>query len=323
MTKQAVLALLASADAPVSGEEMCRALGVSRAAVWKAIEALRAEGYEIEAAPRRGYALRACPLSRAAIAARLEKAGWQPELIVLQQVDSTNNDLKARAASGAPDETAVLAIRQSAGRGRRGRSFLSEEGGLYLSFLIRPHAAPQALLHLTALAGLCVCRAVEQVCGLRPEIKWPNDPVLGGKKLCGILTELSVSMETREAEYVVIGIGINCNQRAFPPELSLATSLRMVLGRAVDGNELAAALLLELHRMRQEFLTHKAQWVAAFAAQCLTVGKDVQLLQNGALIPARAVSIGPDAELQVVYPDGTAASISSGEVSVRGLYGYV
>ncbi len=323
MTKQAVLALLASADAPVSGEEMCRALGVSRAAVWKAIEALRAEGYEIEAAPRRGYALRACPLSRAAIAARLEKAGWQPELIVLQQVDSTNNDLKARAASGAPDETAVLAIRQSAGRGRRGRSFLSEEGGLYLSFLIRPHAAPQALLHLTALTGLCVCRAVEQVCGLRPEIKWPNDPVLGGKKLCGILTELSVSMETLEAEYVVIGIGINCNQRAFPPELSLATSLRMVLGRAVDGNELAAALLLELHRMRQEFLTHKAQWVEAFAAQCLTVGKDVQLLQNGALIPARAVSIGPDAELQVVYPDGTAASISSGEVSVRGLYGYV
>lgn len=154
------------------------------------------------------------------------------------------------ASNGAPDETAVLSIRQTAGRGRRGRSFLSEPGGLYLSYLIRPHESAQELLHLTALAGLCVCNAVRQVTGMQPSIKWPNDPVLNGKKLCGILTELSVSLETQEPEYVVIGIGINCNQTQFPQELDMATSLRIEAGRPADVNAIAAALLLELSRMR-------------------------------------------------------------------------
>ena len=154
-------------------------------------------------------------------------------------------------------------------------------------------------------------------------IKWPNDPVLNGKKLCGILTELSVSLETQEAEYVVIGIGVNCNQKRFPEELSMATSLRMEQGSPVDVNAVAAALLLELSRMRREFLTRKDAWVRAFAETCLTVGKDVQILRAGETKQARAVGIGKDAELLVEYPDGTTESISSGEVSVRGLYGYV
>ena len=154
-------------------------------------------------------------------------------------------------------------------------------------------------------------------------IKWPNDPVLNGKKLCGILTELSVSLETQEPEYVVIGIGVNCNQKRFPEELSMATSLRMEQGSPVDVNAVAAALLLELSRMRREFLTRKDAWVRAFAETCLTVGKDVQILRAGDTKQARAVGIGKDAELLVEYPDGTTESISSGEVSVRGLYGYV
>ena len=323
MTKEDVLSLLEHADAPVSGEQMCRVLGISRAAVWKAMEALRADGYDIEAAPRRGYRLRACPLSSAALEAHLAGAAWLTNLIVLPEVDSTNNYLKTLAANGAPDGTAVLSLKQTAGRGRRGRSFLSEPGGLYLSFLLRPHVPPQQLLHLTALAGLCVCQAVEETTGMHAGIKWPNDPVLNGKKLCGILTELSASLETQETEYVVIGIGINCNQAAFPPELDMATSLRMETGAGVDVNALAAALLRRLHHMRETFLTEKEAWISDFAAHCLNVGKDVQILHNGTCTQARATGIGPDAELLVAYPDGTTGAVSSGEVSVRGLYGYV
>ena len=323
MTKEDVLALLEKSDAPVSGEQMCKALGMTRAGVWKAIEALRADGFDIEAAPRRGYRLCAKPLQKQALERLLDGRFPADRLIVLPEVDSTNTYLKQLASNGAPDETAVLSIRQTAGRGRRGRSFLSEPGGLYLSYLIRPHESAQELLHLTALAGLCVCNAVRQVTGMQPSIKWPNDPVLNGKKLCGILTELSVSLETQEPEYVVIGIGINCNQTQFPQELDMATSLRIEAGRPADVNAIAAALLLELSRMRREFLSRKSDWIAAFSRNCLTVGKDIQILRAGTVRQAKATGIGPDAELLVEYPDGTSSSVSSGEVSVRGLYGYV
>ncbi len=242
MTKEDVLSLLEQSSAPVSGEQMCRALGLTRAAVWKAIEALRADGYEIEAATRRGYVLCTHPLTKSALEEKLAGQFPAEKLIVLSEVDSTNNYLKTLAANGAPDGTAVLSLKQTAGRGRRGRSFLSEPGGLYLSFLMRPHEPAEALLHLTALAGLCVCEAVRQVTGMQAGIKWPNDPVLNGKKLCGILTELSVSLETQEPEYVVIGIGVNCNQKSFPEELSMATSLRIEGGCPVDVNAVAAAL---------------------------------------------------------------------------------
>ena len=323
MTKEDVLALLEKSDAPVSGEQMCKALGMTRAAVWKAIEALRADGYDIDAAPRRGYRLCAKPLQKEALCRLLDGKFPADRLVVLPEVDSTNNYLKQLASNGAPDETAVLSIRQTAGRGRRGRSFLSEPGGLYLSYLIRPHEPAQELLHLTALAGLCVCNAVLQVTGMKPSIKWPNDPVLNGKKLCGILTELSVSLETQEPEYVVIGIGINCNQTQFPPELDMATSLRLEAGCPADVNAIAAALLLELSRMRREFLSRKPDWIAAFSQNCLTVGKDIQILRGEEVRQAKATGIGPDAELLVEYPDGTSGSVSSGEVSVRGFYGYV
>ena len=251
MTKDDVLALLEQAGAPVSGEQMCKTLGLTRAAVWKAIEALRADGYEIEAATRRGYFLCTCPLTKSALEKRLAGQFPAERLIVLPEVDSTNNYLKTLAANGASDGTAVLSLKQTAGRGRRGRSFLSEPGGLYLSFLMRPQEPAEALLHLTALAGLCVCTAVKQVTGMQAGIKWPNDPVLNGKKLCGILTELSVSLETQEPEYVVIGIGVNCNQKRFPEDLSMATSLRIEGGSPVDVNAVAAALLLELSRMSE------------------------------------------------------------------------
>lgn len=243
------------------------------------------------------------------------------DVLCYDTVDSTNNVCKALAAQGL-DSTAVIARAQTAGKGRLGRSFQSPEGGLYLSVLWRNCPAEQ-LLTVTPLAAVAVCRAVESLCDTDCGIKWCNDVVLHGKKLCGILTELSVSLETQEPEYVVIGIGINCNQTQFPQELDMATSLRIEAGRPADVNAIAAALLLELSRMRREFLSRKSDWIAAFSRNCLTVGKDIQILRAGTIRQAKATGIGPDAELLVEYPDGTSGSVSSGEVSVRGLYGYV
>ena len=318
MTKEDVLALLEKSDAPVSGEQMCRALGMTRAGVWKAIEALRADGFDIEAAPRRGYRLCAKPLQKQALERLLDGRFPADRLIVLPEVDSTNTYLKQLASNGAPDETAVLSIRQTAGRGRRGRSFLSEPGGLYLSYLIRPHESAQELLHLTALAGLCVCNAVRQVTGMQPSIKWPNDPVLNGKKLCGILTELSVSLETQEPEYVVIGIGINVHEQTFSPDAAqVAGYLDAWTDRPVSRGELAKALLEELDGLET------LDGLREYRAACLTLGRTVRLLRPDGTQQAEALDIDRDYGLIVRYGDGREETVRSGEVSVRGLYGYI
>lgn len=325
MTKEEILCLLRAADGPISGEQMSRSLGISRAAVWKAIGQLRAEGYEIAAATNRGYRLLAGPdkLSLAQITARLGGHPWQQHIVLLDQVDSTNNYAKTLAAGGAPEGTCVIAERQTAGRGRRGRGFVSDGGGLYFSCILRPQAAPQQLLHLTAMVAVAVADAIERTCGAQAQIKWPNDPVLDGRKVCGILTELSLVAELNETEYAVIGIGINCNQPSFPPDLSqIATSLREQTGTVIDRNVLVAELVQALSQMSQALFSGKAAWLSRFAARCITVGKDVMLLRGDSATPAHATGVGPDAELLVQYPDGTSGTVSSGEVSVRGLYGY-
>ena len=211
MTKEEVLSLLLTAGEPVSGEHICRQLGVTRAAVWKAIDQLRQEGYTIEAAPRRGYTLTARPdrLDTAQVRGYLAGHPWQPLVTAVERVDSTNNACKRLAAEGAPDGTAVLTGMQTAGRGRRGRTFVSPPGGLYFSLILRPHAQPEALMHLTAMVAVAAARAIERVSGVYPGIKWTNDLVLGKKKLCGILTEIGIEAESHEVDYAVVGIGIN------------------------------------------------------------------------------------------------------------------
>ena len=222
MTKEEVLSLLLTAGEPVSGEHICRQLGVTRAAVWKAIDQLRQEGYTIEAAPRRGYTLTARPdrLDTAQVRGYLAGHPWQPLVTAVERVDSTNNACKRLAAEGAPDGTAVLTGMQTAGRGRRGRTFVSPPGGLYFSLILRPHARPEALMHLTAMVAVAAARAIERVSGVYPGIKWTNDLVLGKKKLCGILTEIGIEAESREVDYAVVGIGINCAHAELPPEVA-------------------------------------------------------------------------------------------------------
>lgn len=330
MTKQDVLnALTQSTGQFVSGQELSRRLGVSRAAVCKAVGALCAQGFVIESRTNKGYRMVSPPdrLSADGLRAALGKRAQAHPLEVLDSVSSTNTYLKRLALEGAPDGTVVLAEQQTGGRGRFDRVFHSPPGkGIYLSLLLRPALPANRLMVLTAFTAVAVCRAIEQVCGLRPQIKWTNDLLLGGKKLCGILTELSLESETARVQYAVVGVGINVNQEAedFPPELSaIATSLKSAAGRPVSRELLIAALLAQLDEMMAcGFDKDRTGWLDAYRAACMTVGQAVTVERGGHKRLAQALSIDEDAALVVRYEDGSVEAVNSGEVSVRGLYGH-
>ena len=231
-------------------------------------------------------------------------------------VDSTNLFLR-RLADTAEDGTAVIARRQSAGRGRSGRGFLSPEGGLYLSVLRRPACGADRLPTLTPVAAVAVCRAIERVCALRCGIKWPNDVVLCGKKVCGILVE-SVLGGARPC--VIVGVGINANTPSFPEELrEIASSLSEAYGGPVELDALAAALLEELDACYDAWLEDPLFCLDEYRGLCLTPGHEV--LVGGRRGLARAIA--EDYALLVDWADGGSERVRFGEVSVRGLYGYM
>lgn len=330
MSKETVLSLLLEhSNQYLSGQSMSRTLGISRAAVWKAVCALREEGYTIISAPRRGYRLAGAPdrLSCLSVSPELHEHRIGSQLCCLDCIDSTNTEAKRRALQGAMEGLVILSEEQTGGRGRAGRSFHSPPGcGLYLSVLLRPKLPPQDVVNFTAWAAVAVCDGIEAVCGIRPKIKWTNDIVLNGKKLCGILTELGVESESGLLEYLVVGIGINVNHRPedFPEELqSVATSLFQELGQTVRRSELAKEILLALDRMYESFPQEKMQYLSTYRADCLTPGNPVRLITPANTRDAYAVGIDEEFRLLVEYPNGERAAVSTGEVSVRGMYGYV
>ncbi len=331
MSKEQVLRMLRGSEDYVSGESISETLGITRAAVWKAVDALRREGYDVESRKSRGYRLVAAPdrLGETELRACLgntKRVG--SALLCFDCIDSTNACLKRLASEGAADGTVAVADEQTGGRGRRGRSFQSPAGkGVYLSVLLRPPVEPNRLLPLTGFVAAAVCDAVERVAGVRPQIKWTNDLVLGGKKLCGILTELSVEGESGALQYVVTGIGVNVahTREDFAGELeNVATSLAIETGRSVSRAALAAAMIEELDRMYDALLTGGTQrYLDAYRRDCLTIGREVQLLWQDTREQVRAVGVDDALGLEVIRADGSHDVIRTGEVSVRGLYGYI
>ncbi len=248
---------------------------------------------------------------------------WREQLHWFDSTDSTNTQAKILAQQGAPQGTAVAAGFQSAGRGRMGRSFHSPaDSGIYLSMILRPECPPQALMHLTCAVGVAMCDALEESCSLRPGIKWINDLVLQERKVGGILTELGLA-GNGAVDYAIVGIGINCNQLQFPPELAqIATSVRCATGRLVDTAALTAAMLARLEGMSRELFSQKAERMDRYRRDCLTLGKQVQL--HGSLTgPALALDVDEDGGLLVRLENGRIHTVQSGEVSVRGMYSYV
>lgn len=332
MSRQTVLALLRNREGDFfSGEEISGQLGLSRTAVWKAVDALRREGYTIEARTGLGYRLVSVPdaLTEAEIRSFLPPTQVVGRtLCCFDELDSTNTYVRQLALTGGADGTVVTANRQTAGRGRMDRSFQSPpDRGIYLSVLLRPALPPERLLPMTALAGVAVCDAVEQVCGVRPQLKWPNDPVLGGKKLCGILTELSLEGESGQVQSLALGIGVNVLQtrEEFAPEIrETATSLAQALGHPVSRPALAAALIVAVDRLYAALQRGEtAEYLTVYRRDCVNLGKTVQLLRPGGREVVTAVDVDDTFGLVVKKADGTQETIRSGEVSVRGLYGYV
>ncbi len=326
MLKDDILHLLSSASGLLSGESMSRELGVSRAAVWKAMEALRGEGYAIDSRPGLGYRLTAAPDLLSPGELRQPGRSVGEKVVCLTLTDSTNNDCRRRAAQGEAPGLVVVAEEQTGGKGRRGRTFQSLPGkGLYLSALLRPQATLAQVSQLTAWIAVAVCRAVEEVTGLSCAIKWTNDVLLEGKKLCGILCELGLEDDGR-LDYVVAGMGINVSQtsRDFGPELSsIATSLAQHLDHPPRRAALAAALIRELADLCDRFPREKDPYLAEYRRRCVTTGRQVRLLREGAQAEALALAINEDFTLRVRYGDAREEDISAGEVSVRGMMGYI
>ena len=255
-----------------------------------------------------------------------ESCLWQDSVLWFDTIDSTNTRARELARQGAAHGTVLIADHQTGGRGRRGRSFHSPAGaGIYMSVILRPHCLPQMIMHLTCAAAVAMCDAVENVLGIRPGIKWTNDLVCGKHKIAGVLTELGFD-STGNVDFAVIGIGINCCQQEadFPEEIrGIAGSLASVSNQEIDRAKVAAAMMDALYRMDAQLLTGKTQILNRYRAGCITLGQEISLVRGDEIRHGTALDIDEDGALIVRFHNGLTETINSGEVSVRGMYGYV
>ena len=314
-------ALMEAKGGFVSGEKLAARFGVSRAAVWKAVNALRKEAYEVEAVPKKGYRLISGDvLSPEGILALL-KTDFPYRPVCRRLVTSTNTELKELAAQGAEEGTVLLAEEQTAGRGRLGRSFYSPFGsGLYMSILLKPEQLPTKAARLTTMAACAAALAIEELTGRDVGIKWVNDLYMDGKKVCGILTEASMSLESGRLERAVVGIGVNLREPegGFPPEL------RSIVG-AVWGADCGETNLR--NTLAARILDHFAEYYLhpdsddcylTYKQRSFLLGKEINILHpDGSHSPATALSVDRNYRLVVRLADGREALLNSGEVSVR------
>jgi BirA family biotin operon repressor/biotin-[acetyl-CoA-carboxylase] ligase len=318
---QILKALRGSGDEPVSGADLSHQLGVSRAAVWARVEELRSLGYEIEASPHLGYKLVAVPdlLHADDLMSRLGRTRViGRDIRVFQETTSTNDIIEKFARDGVKEGVVVFAESQTRGRGRLGRKWASPaEKGLWFSLLLRPDLLPHETTQLTVASATALRRALEAQTGLKPEIKWPNDILLGGKKVAGILTEMNAEVD--RIKYVIIGIGVDVNQnpRDFSLDLKIiATSLKIELGKAVSRSELAVKILRELDADYQRICSGNFEDVAEeWEKHCKTIGQEVVIRTGSREIRGRAESLAEDGALLLRTEHGRPERIVAGDVT--------
>lgn len=321
-TKELVLEQLSSGNAPVSGAAMAKMLGVSRNSIWKAMEQLREEGYVIEAKTRQGYRL-------VSYLNRLVEPVILQELLPLrdyrlkiyEEIGTTNDEAKRLAGEGEAENLVVMAERQTAGKGRRGRSFYSMgPEGVYMSLLLRPRLPFREALKITTMTAVAVARAIEKNCDVEVGIKWVNDLYIHGKKVCGILTEAGMNFETGDLEYAVVGLGVNVLKCDFPEELKgIVTTLEEESGQQISRNKLAADILREMHELYGEL--EKAEggfppFHAEYVKRSIVLGKEIMVHAGTQTYLAKAVAIDDNIALIVETEEGR-KTLDSGEVSVR------
>ena len=316
--KENVLRLLMEQRESLSGERIARRLGVSRNSVWKAIDRLRQDGYQIEAATNRGYLLTASP-DRVAVPEierwlRAKTIGARMELH--DQLDSTNNRAKALAASGAPHGYLVIAESQSGGKGRMGRSFFSpEHSGVYITYVLRPKMLAERAVMITSMAAVAVARAIETVADVDVKIKWVNDLYINERKVCGILCEAGMDFESGQLEYAVLGIGVNVARMDFPPELQdIATSIGNACGEDVSRSRLIAEISNQLEALYGQL--DSCAFMAESRARSNVIGRDVVVMRGDDRYEAHAVDIDDQGRLVIETPAGV-RRMGSGEISLR------
>lgn len=327
--KAEILRLLRESGSYVSGQRLCEELGVSRTAVWKVINQLKEEGYHVEAVQNRGYRILDIPdvMSKEELESLLAgKTKWAgQEVYYFPETDSTNIRAKQLAESGAAHGTLVAADRQTAGRGRRGRGWESPSGcSIYMSILLRPKFLPAKAPMMTLVMAYSVAESLRAYTGLDIQIKWPNDVVLNGKKLVGILTEMSTEIDY--INHVVIGVGINVNMDSFSEEIAkTATSLRMEMGKTLKRSTLIAEIMRRFEQDYEEYVkTGDLSGIReAYERLMVNCGKEVRILGAQEPFQALALGINNNGELLVRKEDGSEEAVYAGEVSVRGVYGYV
>ncbi|MGN0315997.1 MAG: biotin--[acetyl-CoA-carboxylase] ligase [Fusicatenibacter sp.] len=325
--KAETLRLLREAEDNISGQYLCEHFGISRTAIWKIMNQLKEEGYEIEAVQNRGYRLVGQPdlLGKDELESRMSTNSIGRCVYYKKEIDSTNTWAKRLAEEGVPDGTLVVADTQNAGKGRRGRSWNSPEGtSISMTLLLYPDLEPAKAPMLTIVMGLSVVQGIRNALGVDTKIKWPNDAVLNGRKLCGILTEMSAQIDF--INYVVIGTGINVNQEEFPEEIrDIATSLLIETGRRVNRAGIIAAVMEAFEKNYEAFKKTGDLSAMQKDYEEVLVNKNQQVRVLDPKEPFEGVALGITAtgELRVQKEDGTIREIHSGEVSVRGLYSYV
>ncbi len=317
--KNKILNILKNTDGYISGEKISEQLHISRAAVWKHIKKFKQDGYRIESVTNKGYRFVASPdvITETAIQGGLDTCFIGRNIFMYDETDTTNE--RAKANSDAPDGSVFIAEVQTHGKGSRGRGWTSPKGsGIWHSILLKPDIPPMEVSRITLVAGLAVCKAI----GLNSAIKWPNDIVINGKKICGILTEMS--SEINMINYVVCGIGINVNMESFEDELAdKATSMYIESGHKYARSEIISKLLNEFEYYYRKFLDSGLRAILdEYKKHCVTLGRCVNVIFKNKTITGTAVDIDENGSLMVEAADGI-ISVTSGEVSVRGIYGYV
>jgi len=314
----------------VSGEELSELFGMSRTAIWKRMESIKDEGFNIEAVTKKGYRLimeeTACgknaPYGRLAVQSELTGSVFGHNLKFFQETDSTNQVLKKMAAQDAPEGTVVISDMQSEGRGRRGKAWSSSPNlGIWMSILLRPNLHPSSVQTLTLAASVAVMRALEPFRIEGIGIKWPNDILINGKKVCGILTELSA--EAEKVDWVIIGIGLNVNhsESDFPDDIrSLATSLRMNVNNEtlLDRSVIAADIIDEMEKVYRCFIERGLAWVVReWKKYNITLGKRIKIINQQGEANAEAIDVTEEGRLIVKDENGKEHELYSGEISIR------
>jgi len=327
--EQVLSRLIESADF-ISGEQLKSELGVSRTSIWKSINKLKEEGYAIESINNRGYRLIEKPefLVESLLAHDMKCRGFN-DVIVFETIDSTNLEAKRRATS-ILGKGVYIAKEQTLGKGRRGRTWQSPKGsGLYMSLLLRPLIEPQVASMITLLAGLAVCKSIHELYAVETQIKWPNDLVFDKKKLCGILTELSTEVDY--VNYIVVGIGINLFQTEFSPDIEvMATSLveassHRLTEQTISTHELILRIVdyIQVYILQLE-KTQSIQFVREeYEHHCINIMGELKIESQGTMPHCVGKGISDTGQLRVMLEDGSIIEVNAGEVSVRGLYGYV